>query len=158
MKQVNEELLPGYFRVFQAPNGGFVDMHETHGKLESRQNIPIALFLAACGERVRLLPVSAATGAKNPDATRNDIIWEFKKPSAISRNAIDKALRDGSRQADRILLWLPKAFPLTWLEDGIYDRSQRTPNIVAVAVLLGQALYTFSRSERVSNRFRGIQR
>ncbi|WP_201978230.1 CdiA C-terminal domain-containing protein [Hymenobacter rubidus] len=149
-------MLPGYFRLFQGVDGSFVDMHETHGKLESRQNIPIALFLAARGERVRLLPVAAATGAKNPDATRDDSIWEFKKPSAISRNAIDKALRDGSRQADRILLWLPPEFPLPWLEDGIYDRSQRTPNIAAVAVLLGQTLYTFSRSEIVSNRFRGI--
>ncbi len=131
-------------------------MHETHGKLESRQNIPIALFLAARGEQVRLLPVTAAAGAKNPDATRNGIAWEFKKPSAVSRNAIDKALRDGSRQADRILLWLPDAFPLHLLEDAIYDRSQRTSNIVAVAVLLGQALRTFSRQEIISNIFRSI--
>ena len=146
--------LPGYFRVFQGADGSFVDIHETHGKLESRQNLPIALFLAARGERVRLLPVNAVAGVKNPDATRNDISWEFKKPSAISRNAIDKALRDGSRQADRILLWLPDGFLLQLLEDGIYDRTQRTPKIVAVAVLLGQALYTFSRQKIVSNLFR----
>lgn len=133
-------------------------MHETHGKLESRQNIPIALFLAARGEQVRLLPIATAAGAKSPDATRNDSLWEFKKPSAISRNAIDKALRDGSRQANRILLWLPKDFPLTWLEDGIYDRTQRTPNIATVAVLLGQTLHTFSRQEIVGNLFRGMLR
>ncbi|MFC6224693.1 hypothetical protein ACFP2F_15705 [Hymenobacter artigasi] len=123
MSQAFEGFLPGYFRVFQGGDGSFVDMHETHGKLESRQNIPIALFLAARGERVRLLPVAAVSGEKSPDATRNDIFWEFKKPSAISRNAIDKALRDGSRQADRILLWLPNEFPLKLLEDGIYDRT-----------------------------------
>ena len=48
-----DTLRPGYFRVFQGTDGSFVDMHETHGKLESRQNIPIALFPAARGERVR---------------------------------------------------------------------------------------------------------
>ena len=133
-----------------------MDIHETHNKLESRQNVPIALFLAARGERVRLLPVSAVTGTRGPDATRNDSSWEFKRPSAISRNAIDKALRDGSRQADRILLWLPDEFPLQLLADGIYDRTQRTPKIVAVAVLLGQALYTFSRREIISNLFRSV--
>lgn len=42
-------LVPGYFRVFQGTDGSFVDIHETHGKLESRQNLPIALFLAARG-------------------------------------------------------------------------------------------------------------
>ena len=151
-----DEPLPGYFRLFQGATGSFVDMHETHGKLESRQNIPIALFLAARGERVRRLPVDSTSGMKNPDATRDDRIWEFKKPSAISKNAIDKAIRDASRQADHVLLWLPAEFPLTWLEDSIYDRTQRTPNIVEVAVVVGQALYSFSRQEIVGNSFRGV--
>ena len=61
MSQPTKHLLPGSFRIFQGANGAFVDMHETHGKLESRQNIPIALFLAARGERVRLLPVLSFT-------------------------------------------------------------------------------------------------
>ena len=39
-------------------------MHETHGKLESRQNIPVVLFLAARGEQVRLLPVLRIPGSK----------------------------------------------------------------------------------------------
>ena len=28
-------LVPGCFRVFQGTDGSFVDIHETHGKLES---------------------------------------------------------------------------------------------------------------------------
>ena len=46
MSQPTKHLLPGSFRIFQGANGAFVDKHETRGKLESRQNIPIALFLA----------------------------------------------------------------------------------------------------------------
>ncbi len=71
MSQILEDSLPGYFRLFQGADGSFVDMHETHGKLESRQNIPIALFLAVRGERVRLLPVLRVPGSKCPDATRD---------------------------------------------------------------------------------------
>ena len=46
-------------------------MHETHGKLESRQNIPIALFLAARSEHGRLLPVLDLRNVKSLDAFRN---------------------------------------------------------------------------------------
>lgn len=80
MSQPLADLLPGYFRIFQGIDGSFVDMHETHGKLESRQNIPIGLFLAARGERVRLLPVFDLRSVKSPDAIRNDVEWEFKVP------------------------------------------------------------------------------
>ena len=77
MSEPFEKPLTGYFRLFQAADGSFVDMHETHGKLESRQNIPIALWLAARGERVRLLPVLRIPGTKCADATRDGVEWEF---------------------------------------------------------------------------------
>lgn len=96
-------LVPGYFRVFQGTDGSFVDIHETHGKLESRQNLPIALFLAAWGERVRLLSVLDLRGVKSPDAARDGVEWEFKVPEGRTANAIDKALRGASRQAARVL-------------------------------------------------------
>ena len=47
MSQPTKHLLLGSFRIFQGANGAFVDTHETRGMIESRQNIPIALFLAA---------------------------------------------------------------------------------------------------------------
>ena len=100
---------PGYFRLFQGPDGSFVDMHETHGKLESRQNIPIALFLAARGEKVWLLPVLDLRNVKSPDTSRDGVEWEFKVPQGRGANAIDKALRDANRQAARVLIqvrWL----------------------------------------------------
>ena len=114
---------PGYTRVFENPAGGFVDVHENHGKQESRKNLPIALFLAARGERVCLLGIADEPNIKSPDATRNGVVWEFKIPEGRTENAIDKALRDGSRQASRILIQLPIDFNRDFLESGIYNRT-----------------------------------
>lgn len=155
MNKFNPPPEAGYVRVFENPMGGFVDVHENHGKQESRQNIPIALFLAARGERVHLLGVQEEAGRKNPDATRNEIIWEFKTPEGRSANAIDKALRDGSRQAACILLKLPADFDPELIEHGMYNRVQRTPAILEIAVLLDVRLFSFPRQVIVSNEFRG---
>ena len=155
MSQAVQDLLPGYFRVFQGVDGSFVDMHETHGKLESRQNIPIALFLAARGERVRLLPVLRVPGSKCADATRDEVEWEFKVPEGRTANAIDKALRGASRQAARVLIQVADELDRYLLEQAIHDRVRRAENIAEVAILRAGALYHFSREEILNNTFRG---
>lgn len=130
-------------------------MHETHGKLESRQNIPIGLFLAARGEQVRLLPVLDLQGVKSADATRNGVEWEFKVPEGRTANAIDKALRGASRQAARVLIQVAEGFDRHVLEQAIHGRVRRAENIVEVAILLADVLHHFSREEILSNTFRG---
>jgi nucleotide-binding universal stress UspA family protein len=152
---LHDEQLPGYFRLFQGVEGGFVDMHETHGKLESRQNIPIALFLAARGERVHLLPVLDLRNVKSPDAARDGVEWEFKVPQGRTANAIDKALRDARRQAARVLIQVAEEFDRHLLEQAIHGRVRRAENILEVAVLLADVLYHFSRAEILGNTFRG---
>lgn len=146
---------PGYTRVFENPVGGFVDVHENHGKQESRKNLPIALFLAARGECVCLLGIADEPNVKSPDATRDGVVWEFKIPEGRTENAIDKALRDGSRQASRILIQLPANFNRDFLESGIYNRTQRTAAVLEIAVLLEDRLYIFSRIAIITNAFRG---
>ena len=130
-------------------------MHETHGKLESRQNIPIALFLAARGEKVRLLPVLDLCNVKSPDASRDGVEWEFKVPQGRGANAIDKALRDANRQAARVLIQVAEEFDLHVLEQAMHGRVRRAENILEVAILLVDVLYHFSRSEIINNTFRG---
>jgi len=152
---VFENLLPGYFRIYQGAAGSFVDMHETHGKLESRQNIPIALFLAARGERVRLLPVLDLHGVKSPDATRDGVAWEFKNPESQSANAIDKALRGANKQAARVLIQLAADFNRHVLEQAIHSRVRRTANILEVAILFADSVHHFSRQEILNDTFRG---
>ncbi|AMJ66435.1 hypothetical protein AXW84_14105 [Hymenobacter sp. PAMC 26628] len=141
--------------MFQGDDGSFVDMHETHGKLESRQNIPIALFLAALGERVRLLPVYDLQGVKSPDATRDGMEWEFKVPEGRTANAIDKALRGASRQAARVLIQVAEELDRQLLEQAIHGRVRRAVNIAEVAILLPGALHHFTRQEILNNTFRG---
>ncbi|AMR25864.1 hypothetical protein A0257_01315 [Hymenobacter psoromatis] len=133
-------------------------MHENHGKQESRQNLPIALFLAARGECVCvcLLGIADEPHVKSPDATRNGVVWEFKIPEGRTENAIDKALRDGSRQASRILIQLPADFNRDFLESGIYNRTQRAKVLLEIVVLLEDRLYVFSRSAIITNAFRGV--
>ncbi|TDN40353.1 hypothetical protein E4631_11585 [Hymenobacter sp. UV11] len=133
-----------------------MDIHENHGKQESRGNLPIALFLAQQGECVCLLGIVDKPNVKSPDATRNGVIWEFKIPQGRTENAIDKALRDGSRQASHILLQLPADFNRNFLEGGIYNRTQRTEAIAEVAVLMDEDLYTFGREMIITNAFRGV--
>ncbi len=155
MSKPLENLLPGYFRVFQGTDGSFVDIHETHGKLESRQNLPIALFLAARGEQVRLLPVLRIPGIRCADATRNGLEWEFKMPESLTANAIDKALRGANRQAARVLIQVGEEFDRQLLEQAIYGRVRRASNIVEVAILLADALHHFTRQEILNDAFRG---
>lgn len=155
MSKPLENLLPGYFRVFQGTDGSFVDIHETHGKLESRQNLPIALFLAARGEQVRLLPVYDLQRIKSPDATRNGLEWEFKVPESRTVNAIDKALRGANRQAARVLIQVAEEFDRQLLEQAIYGRVRRAVNILEVAILLPDVLYHFTRQGILDDTFRG---
>ena len=130
-------------------------MHETHGKLESRQNIPIALFLAARGEQIRLLPVLRIPGTKCPDATRDGVEREFKVPGGRTANAIDKALRDAKRQAARVLIQVTEEWDRHLLEQAIHGRVRRAENIIEVAVLLSGVLHHFTRHEILNHTFRG---
>lgn len=146
---------PGYTRRYISEAGGWVEVHETHGKLEVRQNLPVAVFLADLGEQVRLLPVSRVQGAKNPDATRNELEWEFKSPEGRTANAINKALRIANRQATRVLIQLSAEFDHRLIEEAIYNRVRRASNIIEVAIFLSNRLYHFSRMEILDNTFRG---
>ena len=149
------ELLSGYARRYISPVGGCVDVHETHGKQEMQQNLPIAVFLANRGEQVQLLPVFRIPGSRSADATRNQEEWEFKVPERLTANAIDQALRHANRQATRVLLRVGAELSLQVLEQAIYSRVRRAANISEVAVLLSDELYHFFRQEILNNTFRG---
>ena len=146
---------PGYARRYVSANGGWVDVHTTHGKLELRQNLPVAVFLADLGERVRLLPVQNLEGVRSADATRNGIEWEFKSPESKTANAIDKALRGANRQAARVLIEVGTGFNRALLEQAMHSRVRRELNIVEVAILWPHDLYHFTRQEILNDTFRG---
>ncbi len=148
-------LLPGYARRYVSANGGCVDIHETHGKLELRQNLPVAVFLADRGERVRLLPVLDLQNVKSPDATRDGVAWEFKAPVGRTANAIDQALRGANRQAAYVLIAVPSDFDSRVLEQALFLRMRRAANLKGIAILRPGALYEFTRREILDDTFRG---
>ena len=149
------DVLPGYARRYVSASGGCVDVHETHGKLELRQNLPVAVFLADRGEAVRLLPVLNLEGVKSADAARNGVEWEFKSPEGKTANAIDKALRGGNRQAARVLIEVSADFDRILLEQAMHSRVRRALNIAEVAILRPPTLYHFARQEILNDTFRG---
>ena len=148
-------LLPGYARRYVSARGGCVDVHETHGKLELRQNLPVAVFLADRGEAVQLLAVSRVPGSTSADATRNGVEWEFKSLESSSANAVDTALRNASKQANRVLLAVPPDIRPALLEQAMFDRLRRSLNLQEVAILKSGELYHFTRNEVMQNAFRG---
>ena len=131
-----------------------MDVHETHGKQERRQNLIIAKFLAARGECVRLLAVLRIPG-KCADASRNGVEWEFKSLESTSANAIDTALRHASRQASCILLHLPTTAVPAVVEGAVFNRLRRMAHVVQVVILKNDVLYEFTREEILQNVFRG---
>ena len=92
--------------VFDEDSKGYVVIHIAHGKHEREGNLKIAFRLAQSGFRVELLAVSPDN--LSPDATVNDVIWEFKS-SLGSYSSVQSRLRDGKEQSSSILLLLPIA-------------------------------------------------
>jgi len=89
---------PGYTRAYTSSSGGFVDVHETHGRDETPENLRVGKHLADAGEQIQLLPIRPIKGEKNLDATRNGVLWEFKAPtSGNAKTALQNAVKDASR-------------------------------------------------------------
>lgn len=114
-------MLEGYTQVYQGKEGGYVQIHAMHGKQELADNFRIAQHLANQGERVRLLPIDSTPGATNPDASRNDSIWEFKTPdSASGKNGTQNAIKQASAQGrENVLIELNAAYKISDVINGL---------------------------------------
>lgn len=136
----------GYTQVYQGKAGGYVQVHATHGKQELVPNLRIGKHLADQGERVRLLPIDSTPGTTNPDASRNDSIWEFKTPdSASGKNGTQNALKQASAQGrENVLIALKATYKLADVVNGLKAAFQpgRAKSIQQVDLMLpdGQTL------------------
>ena len=147
-------LEPGYAQVYASPTGGYVIQHETHDGQEAHDNLFIARMLADLGEKIKLLAVNETPGAKNPDATINGVLWEFKTLQSPSVNALDKAIQRGKKQAANILVHAPAVMSAGALQQSIFDRVQRSPGIAKIRVLHQGQVQEFTRAEILAPRFR----
>ncbi|RZK40707.1 MAG: hypothetical protein EOO61_06365 [Hymenobacter sp.] len=138
---VNQNRMPeGYTQIYQGKEGCYVQVHATHGKQELADNLRIGQHLANQGERVRLLPIDSTPGTTNPDATRNDTIWEFKTPDSVSgKNGTQNALKQASAQGrEKVLIELSAAYKIADVVNGLKAAFQpgRAKSIQQVDLML----------------------
>lgn len=113
-----------YNRVFKSEKES-VWASPLHGKNEYKENLNVAKVLAKSGNRVILLPEikpdtpsrlalrkmvlsNKTKEGKNPDATINGTIFDIKVLKAKSKSAVQHAVGDGSKQAEKLVIALPK--------------------------------------------------
>jgi len=127
--------------VLSFPNGGRLEVHEDLKPAELVANYETGKRLAEHGHKVRLLPVGTTPGRKYPDAMVDGEVWEFKKPQAPTKNAVDAAIRGGKHQANKIVLDIPCGMDSRTLKRGIKGRlSQPSCSVVEVIILFDDML------------------
>jgi len=148
----------GYKKTyFDSNNGGFLTIHEGHGKQELQANKVIGTQLAKKGHGIALL--DNPNNIKSADAEWNGIKWEFKTLSQYSnlQNAVDTALREGVKQAGNVLLHINGKYTKEAIIRGVTGRVKRNKNIKFVAILLNDGrLIKLSRSQILNKDWKGL--
>jgi len=138
---------------FNKKTGGFVIMHRKHAANEMGDNISIANILTSLGYKIYLLP--KIDTHKNSDAQLNNENWEFKTNRKGTESAIDNEIRDAKEQANNIVLKIESKISISKLENGIYNRVQRSKSIRNIIVIFNEEIFQFNRKEIVNMTFKG---
>ena len=95
-----------YKLVWECINGGKVYLHPTHFEEELEENLFFAKCLAQKGKVVYLMPFYHSFQMKNPDATINGRLVDFKFPKKTVNwhNAIQTHIRNANRQGAAIVV------------------------------------------------------
>ena len=107
-----------YKLVFEYSNGGKVYLHPTHFEEELEENLFFAKCLAAKAKIIHLMPFSHSFQMKNPDATIDGRLADFKYPKKTNNwhNAIQTHIRNANRQGVAIVV--------IYFEKWAIDRNQ----------------------------------
>ncbi len=135
-------------------NGGFVFRQDGVTDAEMKDLLPVSSVLASKGDAIVIRRAMNVSGIKNPDLDINGIVVEVKTNTAASFNAIDKALRTASKQADRVILKIDSTISGEVIEKAIYNRVRQT-DIREVTVILDEEVITLSRAEIMNQTFYG---
>ncbi|MDR2596839.1 MAG: phage head morphogenesis protein [Treponema sp.] len=104
-----DSLWKGYKR--EIVGKGWIDIHEKAiGRDEFKKNYDMAKKRATDGDHVKILPVHEGKGIKgwkNPDYLINASLWELESPNG-SETSINRAIRDGQKQALNLILQIPE--------------------------------------------------
>lgn len=148
-----DELI-GECRIEPTENGK-IYVHPDHGKSELAENLEFARWRAEqFGEEVILLP--NPQNIKSPDSyniTRG-VQEEYKRSSTPTKNSIDRLIRDGSKQANHIVLAVDSDITPRTLQSGIKGRVVQNSEIKELRIRIGNAEAVYSRESIIAKDFK----
>jgi hypothetical protein len=148
-----KDLLKECYKV--ETENGTVYVHPNHGKPEYAENLIMAKWRAnEFGEQVVLLPNTGnGTSADSYNLTRK-VIEEFKVNLTGTINSIDRAIRDGAKQANNIIIELRSDMNVSDFTDAITDRVNRCGKLEMLRVKIGNCEALYSRGEILEPNFK----
>lgn len=139
---------------------GTVEVNETHNASEIEDNLRVAKFIADNNNDVKLLPYSYQKGIKNPDASINNKIADFKGVEALTHSAVQHAIEHASTQtAEIVVITLPKDITNRDVVRAMYaalSNPEWNRNIKSVWFIKNNILTKVERKEVVSRTFKGL--
>lgn len=146
------EVYKGYY--------GTVKAHETHNPAEYDDNLKVAKFVADNNHNVKLLPYSYKQGIKNPDASINKKIADFKNIEASTHSAIQHAIQHASKQtAEIVVITLPDDMENREIKRAMYAalfNPEWNRNIKNVWFIKDGKIVKVSRKEITKRTFKGL--
>lgn len=134
---------------------GVVRIHSKHGKVETKENTRIAVYLAnKYGHKIDLLPQEN----RYPDADSYNATLGYKQEYKVNyistRGSIDNLLRSGKRQANHIVLAVDSGLSLGILKEAIVDRIRRATNVESLMLIINNSDVTYTRAQILSDNFK----
>lgn len=145
---------PGNWRQIQTEKGE-VHVSSLHGKKEEAANIKIATYLANKHDmKISLIPdVKETRNADSFNETREKY-EEYKAPTSYSYSAIDNAIREGSKQANNLVIEVKDNFPLGDISRALNNRVKFCPDIETIRIIRNGKDALFERKGIVRNGFK----
>ena len=136
---------------------GKVRIHTGHGKAEREENLAIATYLAnKYGYEIDLL--DNPQNIKTADSYNKTlgIEQEYKRAQTPTKNAIDRLIRDGKKQANNLVLLLDFKMNLSWddMTKVLRPRVVRSENIESITFIYEGKDVTLSREEILKEGFK----
>ncbi len=140
--------------AFDKATGGYVAIHKKQSKSEAQKNAEIARELASEGFGVTTKGVNKK--GKSFDANLNKKgDWEFKAVESMSKNALQKNIREAKKQASNIVLYATKAPKAIDLSNAMWNAVQHDKKGQISRIMIkvkGQRSVIISRDEIESGR------
>lgn len=135
-------------------SNGKLRVSSKHGKNEKKENVRVGRYLAEKhGYEIDLIAnLQNETSADSFNKTLG-IEQEYKVNATPTKSAIDNLVRDGSKQAKDLVLFVDSGISLDELSSALHNRVRRT-NLKTVMVVINGMDRTYSYEEIVANGFK----